>query len=74
MSGLAQALAEALEPESGWYADFTAEDERVVVLAGKATRRQSHIGSVGIGAAGRTEAIAYGRSAGTPERQLDWKE
>ncbi|MFF4503104.1 hypothetical protein [Streptomyces sp. NPDC001401] len=39
VGGLGQALADALEPANGWYADFSAGDERVVVFAGKATRR-----------------------------------
>ncbi|WP_030935472.1 hypothetical protein [Streptomyces sp. NRRL S-646] len=68
VSGLAEALAEALKPENGWYADFTAGDERVVVFAGKVFRYRRG------DAAGRAEAIAYGRSVGTPEHQLDWKE
>lgn len=65
---IADALAEALEPAHGWYADFTAGDERVVVFAGKvfSYRRGD--------AAGRAEAIAHGRSVGTPEHQLDWAE
>nr|WSY49882.1 hypothetical protein OG999_06825 [Streptomyces sp. NBC_00886] len=65
---LAEALADALEPENGWYADFTVGDERVVVFAGKVFRHRRG------DEAGRTEAIAYGRSVGTPEHQLDWKE
>ena len=68
VSGLAQALAEALEPGNGWYADFTVGDERVVVFAQKVFRYRRG------DQAGRAEAIAYGRSVGTPERQLDWKE
>jgi hypothetical protein len=68
VSGLAEALSEALEPDNGWYADFTAGEERVVVFAGKVFRYRRG------DAAGRAEAIAYGRSVGTPEHQLDWKE
>ncbi|MCT9080160.1 hypothetical protein [Streptomyces fulvoviolaceus] len=68
VAGLADAFAEALEPANGWYADFTAGDERVVVFAGKVFRHRRG------DEAGRAEAIAYGRSVGTPEHQLDWKE
>ncbi|MFF5533066.1 hypothetical protein ACFY71_11370 [Streptomyces cinerochromogenes] len=67
-AGIAQALADALEPALGWYADFTHGDERVVVFAGKVFRYRRG------DAAGRAEAIAYGRSVGTPAHQLDWKE
>ncbi|MDQ1050261.1 hypothetical protein [Streptomyces sp. V4I2] len=65
---LADALADVLEPANGWYADFIAGDERVVAFAGKVFRYR--LGDE----AGRAEAIAYGRSVGTPEHQLDWKE
>ncbi|WP_405866534.1 hypothetical protein [Streptomyces sp. NBC_00005] len=68
VGGLAEAFAEALEPANGWYADFTAGDERVVVFAGKVFRYRRG------DEAGRAEAIAYGRSAGTPGHQLDWEE
>jgi hypothetical protein len=67
IAGLADAFAEALEPENGWYADFTAGDERVVVFAGKVFRYRRGDD------AGRAEAIAHGRSVGTPEHQLDWE-
>ncbi|MCX4855181.1 hypothetical protein [Streptomyces canus] len=68
VGALADALASALEPENGWYADFTAGDERVVVFAGKVFRHRRG------DEAGRAEAVAYGRSVGTPGRQLDWEE
>ncbi|MFI5674292.1 hypothetical protein [Streptomyces cellulosae] len=68
IDGLARALADALEPENGWYADFTVGDERVVAFAGKVFRYRHG------DTAARAEAIAYGRSAGTPEHQLDWPE
>jgi hypothetical protein len=68
VGGIADALADALEPENGWYCDFTAGDERVVVFAGKVFRYRRG------DATGRAEAVAYGRSVGTPEHQLDWKE
>jgi hypothetical protein len=65
---IADGLADALEPENGWYADFTVGDERVVVFAGRVFRYRRG------DEAGRAEAIAYGRSVGTPEHQLDWEE
>jgi len=65
---LANALAGVLKPENGWYADFTAGDERVVVFAGKVFRYRRG------DEAGRAEAVAYGRSVGTPGHQLDWEE
>ncbi|MEV6170857.1 hypothetical protein AB0L99_21820 [Streptomyces sp. NPDC051954] len=66
ITGVTDALASALEAESGWYADFIVGEERVVVFAGKVFRYR--IGDE----AGRAEAVAYGRSLGTPEHQLDW--
>ncbi len=68
IAALADAFAAALEPENGWYADFTTGEERVVVFAGKVFRYRRG------DEAGRAEAIAYGRSVGTPEHQLDWAE
>lgn len=68
VTALADALARTLEPENGWYADFTAGDEHVVVFAGKVFRYRRG------DEAARAEVIAYGRSVGTPEHQLDWKE
>jgi NADPH-dependent ferric siderophore reductase len=65
---IADALAAALEPANGWYADFTVGDEHVVVFARKVFRYRRG------DEAGRAEAVAYGRSAGTPEHQLDWEE
>ncbi|WP_128437002.1 hypothetical protein [Streptomyces cyaneus] len=65
---LAEAFAAVLEPENGWYVDFIAGDDRVVVFAGKVFRYRRGDED------GRAEAVAYGRSAGTPEHQLDWEE
>jgi hypothetical protein len=65
---LAAGLAESLAAEGGWYADFRVGDEHVVVYANKVfryTRGDS---------AGRSEAVAYGRTVGVPEHQLDWKD
>ncbi|TWD74999.1 hypothetical protein FB561_6434 [Kribbella amoyensis] len=63
---LAQALAGSLRPEDGWYADFTVGEDHVVVFTGKVFRYRRG------DEAGRAEAVAYGRAAGTPEHQLDW--
>jgi hypothetical protein len=65
---LADALAAALSPDGGWYTDFTAGDERVVVYADKVFRYRRG------DATGRAEAVAYGRTVGVPEHQLDWDE
>jgi hypothetical protein len=57
-----------LDRSNGWYADFSVGDERVVVFAGQVFRYRRG------DKAGRAEAVAYGRSVGTPEHQLDWEE
>lgn len=63
---VAGALAEALRPDDGWYADFQVDGDHVVVFAGKIFRytKGDH--------PAREEAVAYGRSIGIPEHQLDW--
>jgi hypothetical protein len=63
---LAAALAEALLPEDGWYADFQSPQEHVVVFAGRIFRYRK--GDL----AARARAVDHGRAAGTPEHQLDW--
>ena len=63
---LAAALAGALLPDDGWYADFELADEHVVVFAGRVFRYRKG------DRAARDEVVAYGRAAGTPEHQLDW--
>jgi hypothetical protein len=63
---LAQTLAEALEPTTGWYADFRVGADHVVVFARRVFRYR--IGDQ----PARDEAVAWGRAAGTPEHQLDW--
>lgn len=65
---LAQAFAAALQPELGWWADFTIDDtERVVVFAGKVFRYRmgDQVASA--------EAKAWGLAHGTPASQLDWR-
>jgi hypothetical protein len=65
-SPLAEALARSLLADGGWYADFRAADDHVVVFAGKVFRyRRGH-------RPGRAEAMEYGRAMGVPEHQLDW--
>jgi hypothetical protein len=64
---LMESLANALDAKFGWWADFTISDaEHVIVFAGRSFRYC--IGDE----TGRAEAVAYGRSLGTPEYQLDW--
>jgi hypothetical protein len=63
---LAQAIAAALETTTGWWADFTVEQDRVIVFANRVFRYR--IGDK----AGHDEAIAWGLAAGTPHHQLDW--
>ena len=63
---LAESLARSLLAEGGWYADFRAADDHVVVFAGKVFRYQRG------GKDARAEAMDYGRVMGVPEHQLDW--
>ena len=64
---LAEALSRVLRPEDGWYTDFAVGDDHVVVFAERVFRyRQGD-------EAGLAEAVAHGRSVGTPEHQLDWE-
>jgi hypothetical protein len=63
---LAAALASALLPDDGWYANFEVGDEDVIVFANRVFRYSKD------DRAARSEALAYGRAAGTPEHKLDW--
>lgn len=63
---LSKSLAGSLLTEGGWYADFTVQDEHVVVFADRVFRYPRG------DEAGRAEAAAYGRSVGVPDHQLDW--
>lgn len=63
---LAEALSSNLKREGGWYADFRAGDDHVVVFAGRVFRYRR--GDV----EGREEAMRYGESVGVPRHQLDW--
>jgi hypothetical protein len=63
---LAHALAKVLDRQCGWYTDFRTPDETFVVYSGRVFRYPRGDSS------GRAEAVAYGRSVGVPEHQLDW--
>ncbi|SNY60334.1 hypothetical protein [Paractinoplanes atraurantiacus] len=63
---VAGALAAALNPDGGWYADFSDGDDHIIVFAGRVFRCPS-----GDSAADEA-AKSYGRSVGVPEHQLDW--
>ena len=63
---LAAAIAEALSPEFGWWADFRDSQDHFHLFANKVFRYR--LGDE----AGRAESVAYGRAHGTPEHQLDW--
>jgi hypothetical protein len=65
---LADVLAEVLVSEYGWYCDFQSDSEVTVVFAGRTFRYRR--GDV----AGRSEVVAYARSVGVPDAQLDWSE
>src|SRR5215217_8860164 len=62
---LAQALAAALETETGWWADFVVGGDHVVVFAGRGLRYR-----ICDTRSGRDGGL--GRASGTPEHQLDW--
>jgi hypothetical protein len=63
---LALALEASLQRPGGWYCDFRNDEETFVVFADRTFRYPRG------DRAGRAEAIAYGRSVGVPEAQLDW--
>ena len=65
---LADALAEVLQSQHGWYCDFQSDSEVTVVFAGRTFRYRR--GDV----AARREVVAYARSVGVPDAQLDWSE
>jgi hypothetical protein len=64
---LADALAAALLAEGGWYADFQVGADHIVVFAGRAFRYRRGDETA------KAHVVAYGRSVGVPERQLDWE-
>ena len=63
---LVRALEGALARIGGWYCDFRNEAETFVVLADRSFRYPRGDRD------GRAAAVAYGRSVGVPESQLDW--
>jgi hypothetical protein len=65
---LATALADALEPHGGWYADYHSDTEVTVVFSGRIFRyrRGDQVE--------RTMVEKYARSVGVPDEQLDWAE
>jgi hypothetical protein len=65
---LAEALADALEANGGWYADFHSDSEVTVVFAGRVFRYPCG------NEAERAKVADYARSIGVPEEQLDWAE
>ncbi|HLU55432.1 MAG TPA: hypothetical protein VKZ81_08210 [Pseudonocardia sp.] len=62
---LADALSAVLLAEGGWYADFTVGDDHVVIFAGRSFRYRRGDEPA------RAHVVAYGRSVGVPEHQLD---
>jgi hypothetical protein len=62
---LAGKLADLLDTP-GWYVDFRTEEEVYVTFPDKIFRYTRG------DAAGRAEAVAYGRTVGVPDSQLDW--
>ena len=63
---LAESLAAALLAQGGWYTDFAAGDDHVVVFSGQVFRyHRSDLD-------GRRQATDYGRAVGVPEHQTDW--
>lgn len=65
---LAAALADALEANGGWYADFHSHAEVTVVFAGCIFRYPRGDDTR------RAEVADYARSVGVPVKQLDWAE
>ena len=61
----AAALAAALLPDDGWYANSEVGDEDAVIFAGRVFRYAKG------DTAARQEARAHGLAAGTPEHKLD---
>jgi hypothetical protein len=67
-AGLAEVLAGALLREGGWYCDFGSAEQVFVVFGGRVFRYPRGDRDA------RATAVAYGRSAGVPEAQLDWRD
>ena len=65
---LADALAEALLPDGGWYANFEVGNELVVIFAHKVFRYAKGDQDV------HGQAVAHALSVGVPRHQIDWGE
>jgi hypothetical protein len=65
---LADALAQSLLADGGWYANFTVGDEHLVVFADLVFRHKRGDRSR------RAEVEVYARQAGVPKHQMDWGE
>jgi hypothetical protein len=65
---IAEALADCLAAEGGWYADLRAGQERVIVFAGRVFRYRPGDRTA------RAAAVSYGLSVGVPAHQLDWRD
>jgi hypothetical protein len=63
---LADSLAEALDPELGWYCDLHSDEETFVVFSDR-TFRYARGDS-----RGRRLAESHARAVGLPESQIDW--
>jgi hypothetical protein len=63
---LAAQLQDAIDPAGTWYCDLANDDEVIIVFSGRTFRYSSRDDEA------RAEAVAYGRSRGIPEGQLDW--
>ncbi len=66
--GFATQLSEAMEPAHHWYADLRIGEEHVVIFPGHILRYRTG------DPAGHEEVVAYGRTLGIPDQQLDWGE
>jgi len=64
---VAAALSEVISEEGGWYTDFSLDDETFVIFADRIFRYPRG------DRAGRAKVVAYGRSVGVPDTQLDWE-
>lgn len=64
----AHELSGSLETDQHWYADFRIAADHVVIFPGRIFRYRTG------DTTGHDEAVAYGRSLGIPDAQLDWGE
>lgn len=64
---LADAPAEVIDPDLGWYCSYGTSEEMFVVFGGRAFRCPRG------DATRRAEVEEFARSRGVPEGQLDWE-